>query len=238
MAVKRNRSAGRMLAVFELIAQAQPIGVSAIARALAADKSAVQRDLMTLADAGWIRQASDGAGAWELTAHMLTLAQPPASATVLRQRARPVLEELRARSGETAYLTIPHGGRFLVLEAAESHNILRMVSPVGMVVPVEGSATARAILSLLDAGGQAALLGREPDAAMLAEFAETRERGYCVSAGGIVAGAVAIAAAITRADGTPIGALVVTGPSERIGEARWPTIGEMLREAAGALSRQ
>jgi IclR family acetate operon transcriptional repressor len=231
-----------MLVVFELIAQDQPIGVSAIARALEADKSAVQRDLMTLGDAGWIRQvpgtARHGAGAWELTAHMLTLAQPPASADVLRQRARPVLEELRAGSGETAYLTIPHGGRFLVLEAAESHNILRMVSPVGMVVPVEGSATARVILPLLDAGGQAALLGREPDAAMLAEFAETRERGYCVSAGGIVAGAVAIAAAITRADGSPVGGLVVTGPSERIDAERWPAIGEMVRDAAGVLSRQ
>ena len=54
MAVKRNLSAGRMLAVFETIARAQPVGVSALARELGADKSAVQRDLMTLADAGWI----------------------------------------------------------------------------------------------------------------------------------------------------------------------------------------
>ena len=68
MAVKRSHSAARMLAVFEAVARTQPIGVSALARDLGADKSAVQRDLMTLADAGWIATSPVGNGQWELTA--------------------------------------------------------------------------------------------------------------------------------------------------------------------------
>lgn len=236
MAVKRSRSAGRMLTVFETVADAQPIGVSAIARRLACDKSAVQRDLMTLADAGWIRPAPGTAAQWELTPHMLTLAKTPASAAELRLRARPVLQELRQATGETAYLTVPHAGRFLVLEAAESLNILRMVSPVGMVVPVEGSATARAYLSSLDAVAQAALLGRQPDAAMQTEIQEVRARGYAVSAGEVVAGSVTVAAPVTDA-GVSVGALVITGPSERLPPERRGEIGAILLSAAAKLGQ-
>ena len=57
MAVKPLQSLQRALSVIEAIAANQPIGVAALARLLGEDKSAVQRDLMTLADAGWIRAA-------------------------------------------------------------------------------------------------------------------------------------------------------------------------------------
>ena len=59
MAVKRSQSASRVLSVLELIASRQPIGVSALAKLLDEDKSAVQRAIMTLADAGWIRIAPE-----------------------------------------------------------------------------------------------------------------------------------------------------------------------------------
>lgn len=239
MAVKRSLSAGRMLAVFERIAQDQPIGVSALARALAADKSAVQRDLMTLADAGWIRPEPGGAAGgtrWELTPHILTLARAPSSSDSLRLRARPLLERLRAETGETAYLTMPDGDHFVVIDALESFHLLRMVPPVGIVVPLQGSATARAVLPHLPAEEQARLLGAAPDAALAAEFRRTRELGYAVNAGDIVAGAIAVAAPILGREGRPLGALVVTGPSERLTAERRPRIGARLSEAARALA--
>lgn len=238
MAVKRSLSAGRMLAVFERIARRQPIGVSALARELGADKSAVQRDLMTLADAGWIRPEPGGpAGGtrWELTPHILTLARAPSSSDRLRLAARPVLEHLRAETGETAYLTMPDGDRFVVIDALESFHLLRMVPPIGIVVPLEGSATARAVLPHLPEAEQARLLGGAPDAGLREEFRRTRALGYAVNAGDIVAGAIAVAAPILGAGGLPVGALVVTGPSERLTEARRPRIGDTLREAARQL---
>lgn len=244
MAVKRSLSAGRMLQVFERIAQRQPIGVSALARELGADKSAVQRDLMTLADAGWIRPepaAAPGGTRWELTAHILTLARAPSSSDTLRLRARPVLERLRTETGETAYLTMPDtggpdGDRFVVIDALESFHLLRMVPPVGIVVPLQGSATARAVLPHLPESEQSRLLGGPPDAALRAEFEHARALGYAVNAGDIVPGAIAIAAPILAAEGPPLGALVVTGPSERLTEERRPQIGRQLREAAQILN--
>jgi IclR family acetate operon transcriptional repressor len=236
VAVKRSSSAARVLKVFERIAARQPIGVSALARELDADKSAVQRDLMTLADAGWIRAAGTTPGQWELTPHVLTLARPPHSSDDLRQRARLSLERLRGETGETAYLTVPDGDQFVVLDALESHHMLRMVPPVGMVVRVEGSATARAILPHLPAPEQERLLGGPVPSSARAEFAATRARGYAVNDGDIEPSAVALASAILGHDGSPVGALVLTGPGDRLTPARRGAIGEKLLLEAQRLS--
>ena len=236
MAVKRSSSATRMLRVFERTAALQPIGVSALARAIGADKSAVQRDLMTLADAGWIRPAGTGAGQWELTPHVLTLARPPHSSDSLRQRARLALERLRSETGETAYLTIPDGDQFVVLDAQESRHMLRMVPPIGMVVRVEGSATARAILPYLPESEQGRLLGGAVTPAQRKEFAATRERGYAVNDGDIEPSAVALASAILDRQGQPMGALVLTAPAERLDPKRRVEIGRLLRREAQATS--
>ncbi|MEJ5977211.1 IclR family transcriptional regulator [Novosphingobium sp. PS1R-30] len=237
MAVKRSSSASRVLKVFEEIAASQPIGVSALARVLEADKSAVQRDLMTLADAGWIRGAVGASGQWELTPHVLTIARPPHSTDSLRQRARPALERLRSETGETAYLTVPDGDQFVVIDAIESEHLLRMAQPVGMVVLVEGTATARAILPHLPEPEQERLLGRGVTSAMREEFRATLTRGYAVNDGEVAPSAVAMASAIVSRQGVPAGALVLTGPAERLTAARRPEVGERLRREAEALTQ-
>lgn len=236
MAVKRSQSATRMLLVFERIAAMQPLGVSELARLLDADKSAVQRDLMTLADAGWIRPAPVPSGQWELAPHILTLARPPHSSESLRQRARPLLEHLRAESGETAYLVVPDGDSFVVLDALESFHMLRMVPPIGMVVPVSGSATAMAFLAHLPEPEQARLLNGSVSTALKAELAETRHRGYAVNDEEVHPGSVAMAAAVLDNTGRPQGSLVVTGPAERLAGERRTAIGVLLRDAARMLS--
>lgn len=238
MTVKRSRSATRVLSVFEAIAHAQPIGVSALARLLEADKSALQRDLMTLADAGWIRPAPGLSGQWELSPHILTLARPPHSNESLRLRAGPILERLRTETGETAYLAVPDGDHFVVMAAAESHHLLRMVPAIGIVIPLRGSATGRAVLPYLPAEEQARLLGGAPDTAANAEFAETLARGYTVNDEELQPGAVAMASAILGHNGAPAGTLVLTGPAERLGPGRREEVGALLRGGARQLAAE
>ncbi|MCT2399213.1 IclR family transcriptional regulator [Novosphingobium mangrovi (ex Huang et al. 2023)] len=238
MAVKRSRSATRMLSVFEEIARTQPVGVSALARELEADKSAVQRDLMTLADAGWIRPAPGLAGQWELSPHILTLARPPHSNESLRLRAGPILERLRTETGETAYLAVPDSDHFVVMAAAESHHLLRMVPAIGIVIPMEGSATARAVLPYLPDEEQQRLLGTVPDAETQREFVRTRARGFTVNDEEIQVGAVAMASAVLGPRGVPLGTLVLTGPAERLTPERREAMGAMLREGARQLAAE
>jgi IclR family acetate operon transcriptional repressor len=192
---------------------------------------------MTLADAGWIRPAPEPPTRWELTAHMFTLAQLPRSSDDLRRRARRALEALRDETGETVFLAIPDIGRFVVIEVAESPHALRMALRVGEVIPPRGSATARAVLPYLAPLQQAAMLGAAPDAADLAELAETRARGYGLSVGDVLLGSTNLAAAIFDGHGEPVASIGVSGPSDRITADRHDRIGALAVEAAQSLSR-
>lgn len=238
MAVKRSQSAIRVLRVFETIARMQPVGLAALARALGADKSATQRDLMTLADAGWIKPVSGDSRNWELSHQIMTLARQPHTSDLLRRQIRPVLERLQLLTDETVYLTVPHQRRFVVIEAIESPHLLRVVPPVGIVVPLHGSATARAYLAHLPAAEQEALLGAPTSPELLAELVRVRESGYAVNDGEIVPGSVTFAAPLIGAGARPIGTLVVTGPSDRIQRDRWPEIGGHLRDASRLAASQ
>jgi IclR family acetate operon transcriptional repressor len=234
MAVKRSRSASRVLAVLDAVAAHQPVGVSALAKLLDADKSATQRALMTLADDGWIRPLPRAQ--WELTPRLLAMSRLPHSLQDLRRRARAVLGSLRDAIGETAFLIAPDTDRFVIVEAMESDQWLRMVPPLGMIVPVRGSATGRAVLAFCDAERQAELLGGAPDPGLCAELAIVRTRGHAISEGEIDPGSVSFAAPVFDGDGTPIGAIVLSGPRLRITPDRDARIGALVAEAAARLS--
>jgi len=237
MSVKRSQSAARVLAVLECVARHQPIGVSELARTLEADKSAVQRAVMTLADSGWIRLAAGTPGKWQLTAHILAVAHMGHASNDLRQRARSALEALRDASGETVLLVVPDIARFVVIDALESRNMLRTVPQLGLAVPVRRSATSRAVLPYMTREQQKELLGEPPDPRLLAEFANTLKRGYSVSDGDVIAGSTNIAAPILELDGRPVGAVVVSGPSERLPPQRQRKVGAMVLQTARNLSR-
>jgi DNA-binding IclR family transcriptional regulator len=236
MAVKRSRSATRVLAVLETIARQQPIGVSALARSLGADKSAVQRAIMTLADQGWVCMASTTPSKWQLTGHLLAVAHAGQMSNGLRQRSRAVLETLRDESGETVLLVVPDIRRFVVIDIFESRQLLRTAPTIGMSVPARRSATSRAVLPHMSRERQIELLGEPPDEALQTEFSTTLKMGFSVSDGDVVAGSTNVAAPILDVDGQPTGAVVVSGPSERLGARRQRSVGALVLQTARALS--
>jgi DNA-binding IclR family transcriptional regulator len=238
MPVKRSQSATRTLSILELIASQQPITVSAIARLLNEDRSAVQRAVMTLADQGWIQTTTDPPPRWELSAHLFAIAHLPFSSNDLRERARRVLEELRDQTCETVMLAIPDVTRFIIIEVAESRHTLRMASRIGEVITPRGSATGRAVLPYLEAGRQAIMLGRPPGKAEKAEFMRTRDRGWALSVDEVMQGATNLASAVFDVHGQPMGALVISGPTERLTGDRHDKIGGLVAQAARKLSRK
>jgi IclR family acetate operon transcriptional repressor len=144
---------------------------------------------------------------------------------------------VKIESGETVLLIVPDIRRFVVIDALESRQLLRTVPHIGLGVSVRQSATSRAVLPYMTREQQIDLLGRPPDAAMLAQFAETLKRGYSVSDGDVIAGSTNIAAPILEVDGHPVGAVVVSGPSERLTPKHQRRVGAMVLQTARNLSR-
>jgi len=238
VAVKPSSVGSRVLAVFEKIALRQPIGVSELARLLDAEKSGVQRAIMTLAEEGWIRAAPGKPTRWELTAHIHSVAQYASGGHHdLRRHARSALESLREQTGESVLLNVPDGGQFIVIDVLESPHYLRSAPPIGMIVSSRGSATSRALLPFMTREEQIEFLGGPPDQALIQDFAATVARGYVISRGDVVAGSTNIAASIFDKDSRPIGAVLVSAPNDRTTVENYERLGAMVSSTARKLSR-
>ncbi|MGP0028955.1 MAG: IclR family transcriptional regulator [Acidimicrobiales bacterium] len=232
MAVKHVQSAARVLATFEALAEHQPIGVSALSRLLADDKSGVQRALMTLADAGWIERVGDG-GQWEVTSRVLGLAQRRSG---LRERARATLEALRDETDETIILNVPESGQIVVLDVIESNQLVRTAPHIGLAVPATESAAGQAILAHLPDTEVGPYVDGAPGPRLPARLAEVRRRGWAVNAGDVTPGARAVGAAILDADQWAIASITVSAPADRMPPAVQDAFGPLVAAAARRLS--
>jgi DNA-binding IclR family transcriptional regulator len=237
ISVQPNQSAVRTLEVLEAIAAHAPVGVSALARLLGTDKNAVQRAIVTLAETGWIAAAPGPTTRWELTAHIFAVAHMAHGKNDLRTRARAELERLRNETGETAVLTLVDLHRLIVSDVAVSPHILSASPSIGAIASPRDSASGHAILPYLSAARQAEMLGSAPDAAFLEGFEATRRLGHALVTGAPMEGVTTIAAPIFEADGRPVGAMVLAGPTERLSDVRLAKAIALVQGAAHKLSR-
>jgi len=236
MAVKGSSTAARVLTVFEAVAANQPVGVAALSRMLEIDKSAVQRALVTLAAQGWIQERDDQMTRWETTPRILTIAHSSRANADRRQTIQLTLERLAAQTGETAIFNEPDGAQLVVSQVAESRQALRMVPRIGSIVPARTSATGRILLPYLSRERQTELLGEPPDAGFLELLEACRARGYAASSE-VNAPSMTIAAPVFEVDGRAIGAVAISGPTERMPRGSHPALAESVRHAADQLSR-
>jgi IclR family acetate operon transcriptional repressor len=171
-----------------------------------------------------------------MTSRISAVAQVAHGSDDLRRRARILLEHLRDQTGETVSLNVAERGRIIVAEVLESRHPLRVVLPVGMVAPPLASATGRALLAHMTAERRIEFIGGPPDAAELKEYELVRTRGYALSSGLLFPGFTNVAAPVFEADGRPVGALLATGPSDRMPPEEHAKFGAMVCAAARQLS--
>lgn len=236
MAVKVVRSATRVLAVLETVAELQPVGLAVVARHLDADKSAVQRALATLVEDGWIRPAAGEGVRWELTTRALVMSSRATRRSDLRERARPVLERLRDDTGESVLLAVADPPRVVTLDVVESRQLVRAAPHVGMVLPPVGSAAVLALLAHLPPEEVGRYLGHRPDRGERDALAAVRQKGWALNQGAVHAESSGVAAAVLDPDGRAMAAISVSAPTQRLPKARQAEVAALVVAAAASLS--
>ena len=243
MATESVMSAFRVL---EAVAEAQPVGLSELARTVNLPKSTVQRVLLTLQEVGWLRPTETSPTRWQLTYRVVAVVGHAGGGESLREIALPVMNELQLATTETIHLTAPDGDSLVLVERLDTSHRLRAFLPLGERIALHASATGLAYLSAcsqkyLDDYLAGPLPAQTPDtltdpARIRAVVDDVRERGYSMNVGGLSLGISSLGAPFLGASGV-VAALSVSGPSSRITEDRFEELGTQVRDAAARISR-
>ncbi|WP_328610618.1 IclR family transcriptional regulator [Amycolatopsis sp. NBC_00345] len=237
------------LRVFEEVAMRQPIGVSELARVTEIPKSTVQRCLVTLQQAGWLKVVDAERARWGVTSKALALGLRNAGERDLQEVAEPVLKRLAAQTDETVMLGVRDGECLLILAREDTTQVVRVFLEVGERVPLRATSAGTAIMALLDQTEVDELLRHElkefanspvPDAAELQrEIAQTAKRGYALngSSSWYRPHVASIGAAITNPAGRPVAAVTLAIPEMRHNRAQEKAFAPLVMEAAAEISR-
>jgi IclR family acetate operon transcriptional repressor len=246
--VRTMNSVLSTLRVFEEVAVRQPIGVSELARVTRIPKSSVQRCLVTLRQAGWLRVLDAEHARWGLTMKVLALGLRSAGEQDLRELAGPIIKRLAADTDETVLLGLRDGDEYLIVAREDSTQILRVIMDIGTRVPLRASTAGVAIIARLDPAEIDALLGSEAEEfvdgpvpsteEVRAEIARAAERGYAVDMSTWYRPHVAsFGAAITNTAGRPVAAVTLTIPAMRYDASRETALARQVVAAADEISR-
>ena len=220
--------------MLEAIAEHQPVGLAALCTATGEDKSALQRTLATLHEAGWIHRVGATPPQWELATKPLVMLGRVRNSASIASRARELLGPLRDATGETVHLALLDGSTLVVADVAESPQVVRTALPIGQIHPPETSAAGRAIMSHLTPDQRLERAVSPQELLSPAEFDVIRQRGWAASTGAVLQGSNSVGAAVLDPDGSPVGAIVISAPATRLPENKCVELGSAL---VGAIAR-
>ena len=221
------------------------IGLVDLAKLAQIDKATTRRLLVALAAKGFVEQ-DPATRRYRLGAALVRLARVREAAFPLIDIARPVVEALAQRTGETVHISQIAGETLSSVFVCESPHANRVSVDVGQTLPFNCTASGLAFLSAAPEAFQTQVMnGPLPrvtqksiatPAALKKRIQETRKLGYATSDQGFENGVVSVAAAIMGPSGAAIGALSIASPAARSDDATLKRHGLDAREAAACIS--
>jgi IclR family acetate operon transcriptional repressor len=241
-----TQALSRGLAVLDALAATEGgATLTALAHALDLPAPTAHRLLATLAEAGYVVQG-DG-GLWRVGVRAFRAGSAFLLHRNLVAQAYPFLQRLMDDAGETTNLAVVDEGDAVFVEQVQCRELMRMNARLGARAPLHASGVGKAMLSALDAAGVRAATARRglvrytPHtittlAALDAELAAIRARGYSIDAEEHALGLSCVAAPVFDELGQAWAALSLAGPTPRLPMARLTELGPRVRSAADALT--
>ena len=210
-------------------------------------KATASRILLTLMRQDFLQQDPQSK-AFRLGASVLRLATAIKRSlkTNLVQIAKPFVDALRDTVNETVGLEVLSGELTVLAYLAEGTRPVRTTTSLGATLPNHAAAGAKAILAHSPKSVWAGMFERGvprltentlTDAKQYAtELESVRKRGFALDREEIDVGVNAVAAPVFNHEGTPVAAVVVIGPADRIGGEPQSGLVRNLKETAGKIS--
>ena len=226
--------------VTEVVHAPDSVTFTELATATGLAKSTTSRLLVALERGGLVRRDDDGR--FRPGDVFVRYAWRGGAEAGLIEVARPFLDRLGAQTGETVNLGVARDGLVEQIAQVDSKYLIGGTNWVGRPVPLHCAALGKVLLAYGAADLPRGRLERRTEhtvtsrAAIGADLATVRERGYAVTAGELEPGLVAVAAPVFRDGGAVVAALSVSAPASRLPAAAIPRAAARCRAAARALS--
>lgn len=233
------QSLARAFQLLETLADAGgEAGLSELSERTGLPPATIHRLVRTLVELGYLRQLPSRR--YTLGPKLVGLGE-----TAARQFGRwatPVLADLVAATGETANLALRDGDQAVYVAQAPSPHSMRTFTEIGRRVPLHCTGVGKALLTALSPAEVDAVVARTglpavttttitAPAALAAELATGRARGYVIDEGEQEAGVRCVAAPIPSAS-HGAAALSVSGPASRLDDATVARIAPLVLAAA------
>lgn len=182
--------------------------LSDISRALDFGKSSVHGLLRALEAVGWVERRGSG---FSLGKRLKDLSGGSGGHRNITETARPFMEELAERTGESVYLGRPLGDRILILNCIEGGGGMRIASKPGVALPLFAAATAKAFFAAMAPEEARERITSSPlprftdrtitdHRKFLEEVAKCRESGYATDDEEYIKGVRAVSSPIKRGE--------------------------------------
>ncbi|MFJ2968652.1 IclR family transcriptional regulator [Streptomyces collinus] len=241
------KSVTRSLRILEAVAQHQPVTVGELTKLFGLPKSTVQRTLVTLAEAGWLRANRRDTTRWEIGARVLAVRPAAMQGSSLLTAAHEPMVRLRDALNETIHLSVPDALQcMVVVDRVDSDHPVRTFHTIGDTSPLHATAVGRAVLAHLPKQDVEELIAQglerftdttpaDPDE-LRAELDRIRTDGYAVNRNQYRPGVCAIAAPVLDEDGAPLASVAVSLPDSRFDAERLPEWSRMVAETAAEIT--
>jgi DNA-binding IclR family transcriptional regulator len=222
----------------------QPLSVGELASATGLNRSTAWRLLATLDHHGLVER--DPATQRYSVGHAVLQIAAAGDHDALVRRARPVLQRLAQRTGETANLAVAKRFNLVYVDQVEAPNVM---SPnwLGRSVPLHATSSGKAFLAWLPREEREALtpvrLKRYTETTITSrrdleeELEAVRRDGYSICAGELEQTLYGASSAVLNERQRPVAIVSVWGPEHRVFRERLPEVGAEAVRAAGEIKR-
>jgi len=239
---ERVASAGRSLAILDVLATGGALGTNEIARRAGTTASTVSRQLGTLVEARLVERVSE-TGHYRLGIRLVELATVVLARLDVRSVARPYLEELAAAVDETATLSVPGIPDAITVDFVPTQRYVQGMARLGRPSIAHATAAGKVMLAFTDRRPPAPLVAytertiTDPEV-LETELARVLRRGWADAYEEREPELNAIAAPVRSSAGELAGIVALQGPIPRFGRGPARKALPLLLEQAEKISGQ
>jgi len=248
--VRINKSTARTIDIIKLLAESNaPLTLTEISNTLGIPKTSTFDIVATLMDRNVLEYENRlfktiqlGLSLFEITLHAL-------GKTDLHQVARPYLDKILEKTGETVYLAVENKGDVVYLEKAEGSAAVRYSANLGARLPLYCTGLGKAILAaypdekvreIITVSGMRSFTPKTITNLMdlQEDLAAIRLRGYAIDNQEVSEGIFCVAAPIFGVEGKPVAAISIASGSSMLQEGKLDKLGTLVARKALVISRK